>query len=80
MRLKIILGRQGAKTKGFGDVLQGGVAGSNSFWVGDVGDDPLHGRGHWGFQQKVAIWITGRYPLQFLVVPTFVDGNSGGWV
>ena len=36
----------GGKTKGVGDVLQSGDAGSNSSWVGDVGDDPTHGTCH----------------------------------
>ena len=49
-----------SETKGVGDVLQGGGAGSTSFQVGYVGDDPLHETGHWGFQHRVAIWITGR--------------------
>ena len=35
------------KTKRVGDVLQGGGAVSTSLWVGDVGDDPPYGRGHW---------------------------------
>ena len=38
----------GGKTKGVGDVIQGGGAGSNYFWVGYVVDDPLNRRGHWG--------------------------------
>ena len=29
------------KIKGVGDVIQGGGAGGTSFWVGDVGYDPL---------------------------------------
>ena len=56
----------GAKTKGVGDFLQGGGAGSTSLWFRDVGDYPSHGRVHWGFQHRLAIWITGRYPLRFL--------------
>ena len=42
------LEKGGGKTKGVRDVLQGGGAGSTYFWVGDVGDDPSHGRCHWG--------------------------------
>ena len=34
------LGKGGGETKGVGDVIQGGGAGSTSFWVGDVGEDP----------------------------------------
>ena len=30
----------GAKPKGVGDFIQGGGAGSTSFWVRDVGKDP----------------------------------------
>ena len=54
------LAKGGVKTKGVGDVLQVGVTGSTSFRVGDVGDDPPHGKVHWWFQHRVAIWITGR--------------------
>ena len=42
------LEKGGGKTKGVGYVIQGGGAGSTSFWVRDVGDDPLHGTVHWG--------------------------------
>ena len=78
------LGKGGGETKGVGDVLQGGGAGSTSFWVGDVGDDLPHGRGHWGVSTQ------GRYMDHWevspevsgwkLVVPTFVDGDVGGRV
>ena len=34
------------ETLGVRDVLQGGCAGSTSFWVRVMGDDPLHGKGH----------------------------------
>ena len=37
------LAKVGGKPKGVGDILQGGVAGSTSSWVGDVGDDPRMG-------------------------------------
>ena len=37
------LAKGGVKPKGVGDVLQGGDAGSTSFRVGDVGDDPCMG-------------------------------------
>ena len=75
------LEKGGGKTKGVGDVLQGGGAGSTSFWVGDVGDDPPHGTGHWGFSTQVSYthhWevppaVSGRK----LVVPTFGDGDAG---
>ena len=60
------LGKRGGKTKGVRDVLQGFGAGSTSFWVGDVGDDPPHGRAIGGFQHRLAICITRRYPLRFL--------------
>ena len=60
------LAKGGGKSKGVGDILHCGGAGSTSFQVGYVGDDPLHGTGHWGFQHRVAILITGRYPLRFL--------------
>ena len=56
----------GGETKSVGDVLQGGGAGSTSFWDGDVDDDPLHGPVHWRVQHRAAIWITGRQTLQFL--------------
>ena len=35
------LSKGGGKIKGVGDVIQGGGAGGTSFWVGDVGYDPL---------------------------------------
>ena len=76
------LGKGGGKTKGVGDVIQGGGSCSTSFWVVDVGDDPLHGRGHWGVSTQVRYmyhWevspaVSGRK----LVVPTFGDGDAGG--
>ena len=43
------LAKGGVKPKVVGDVLQGGGAGSTSFWVEDMGDDPTHGTCHWGF-------------------------------
>ena len=39
------LGKIGGKPKGFGDFLQAGGAGSTSFQVRDVGDDPPNGPG-----------------------------------
>ena len=30
---------------GVGKLIQGGDTGVSSLWVGDVGDDPLHGTG-----------------------------------
>ena len=41
--------RGGGKTKGAGDVFQGGGAGSTSFRVVDVGDDPRMRRAIGGF-------------------------------
>ena len=64
------------------DVLQGGGAGSTSFRVRYVGDDPPHGMchlevlkkgsymDHWG----VSPAVSGRK----LVVPNFIDGDVGG--
>ena len=43
------LAKGGDKTKGVGGVLQGSGAGSTSFRVGDVGDDPCMGRNIGGF-------------------------------
>ena len=60
------LEKGGGETKGVGDVLQGGGAGSTSLWVGDVGDDPRTGGVIGGSQHRVAICITGMYPLGFL--------------
>ena len=74
----------GGKTKGVRDVLQGGGAGSISLWVGDVGDDPLHRRGHWGVSTQDSYmdhWeVSPAVSVWKLVVPTFVDGNAGGGV
>ena len=72
------------KTKRVGDVLQGGGAGSTSLWVGDVGDDPLHGRGHWWVSTQgiymdrweVSPAVSGRK----LIVLAFGDGDAGGRV
>ena len=78
------LEKGGGKNKGAGDVLQCSGAGSTSFWVGDVGDDPSNGRGHWGVSTQrsymdhwgVSPAVSGRK----LVVPTFGDGDVGGGV
>ena len=78
------LEKGGGKTKGVGDLLQGGGAGSTYFWVGDVGDDPSHGRCHWGVSTQgsymdhweVSPGVSGRK----LAVPTFVNGVAGGGV
>ena len=74
------LGKVGGKTKGVGDVLQGGGASRTYFGVGDVGDDLLHGTGHWRvltqgiymYHWEVAPAVSGRK----LVVPTFGDGDA----
>ena len=50
-----ILAKGGGKTKSVGDVLQGDGAGSTCFRVGDLGDDPPYGTGHW------RVSIQGRY-------------------
>ena len=75
------LAKGGVKTKGVGDVLQGGGAGSTSFRVGDVGDDPPHGTGHWGFSTQVSYthhWeVYSAVSVRKLVVPTFRDGDAG---
>ena len=42
------LEKGGGKTKGVGYVIQGGGAGSTSFWVRDVGGDPPAGEGPHG--------------------------------
>ena len=60
------LEKGGGKTKSVRDVIKGSGTGSTSLWVGDVGDEPPHVRGHWGFQHRVSIWITGSYRLRFL--------------
>ena len=78
------LEKGGGKTKGVRGVIQGGGAGSTSFWVGYVGDDPFHGRGHWGDSTQGSYmdhWegspaVSGRK----LVVPTFGDDNARGGV
>ena len=78
------IAKRGDKPKGVGDFLQGGGAGSTSFWVGDVGDDPPHGMGHWGvsaqgsymYHWEVSLAVSG----QKLVVPTFGDGDVGGGI
>ena len=71
----------GAKTKGVGDFLQGGGAGSTSFWVGDVGDDPPHGTGHWGVSKQgiyMDHWqLAPAVSRRKLVVTTFGDGDVG---
>ena len=54
------LEKGGGKTKCVGGVLRDSGVCSTYFWVGDVGDDPPHGTGHWGVQHRVAICITGR--------------------
>ena len=78
------LEKRGGKTKGVGDVLQCGGAGSTYFWVGDVGDEPPHGTGHWGgsaqgsymYHWELAPAVSGRK----LVVTIFGDGDAGGGV
>ena len=56
------LGKGGGKSKGVGDVFQGGGAGGTTFWGRDVGDDPHMGWSLGGFQHRVAQQITGRQP------------------
>ena len=74
----------GGKTKGIGDVIQCGGAGSTSLSVGYVGDDPPHGRGHWGGSKQgiyMDHWeVSPAVSGWKLVVPTFVDGDAGGGV
>ena len=62
------LAKGGENPNGVRDVLQCGGVGSTSFGVVDVDDEPPHRTGHWRVQHRVAIWITGRYPLRFLDV------------
>ena len=74
------LEKGGGKTKGVEDIIQGCGAGSTSFWVGDVGDEPPHGTSHCGVSThdsymdhwEVAPVVSGRN----LVVPTFEDGDA----
>ena len=54
------LGKGGGQTKSVGDVLQGGGAGSTSFWVGEVLITPHMGKDLGGFQHKVDRQITGK--------------------
>ena len=74
----------GAKPKGVGDFIQGGGAGSTYFWAGYVGDDPLHGKGHWGVSKQSSYmdhWqVDPAVSGKKLVVPTFGDINEGGGV
>ena len=78
------LEKGGGETKGVGDVLQGRGAGSYYFWVGDVGDDPPHGTGHWVVSTQDSYmdnWeVSPVLYGQNLLVPTFGDGNAGGRV
>ena len=78
------IGKGGGETKGVGNVLQSGGAGSTSFLVGDVGDKPPHGRGHWGVSTQGSYmdhWeVAPAVSVWKLVVPTFVDGDAGGRV
>ena len=37
------LGKGGGESKGVRDVFQGGSAGGNAFWGGEVGDNPPYG-------------------------------------
>ena len=37
------------KHVGVGDIFQGGGSDGSSVWVGDAGDDPLHGPVPWDF-------------------------------
>ena len=78
------LGKGGRKTKGVGDFLQGVGTGSTSFWIRDVGDNPSHGRGHWGVSTHRSYmdhWeVSPAVSGWKLVVPTFVDGHVGGGV
>ena len=39
------LGMEMINNAGVGKLIQGGDTGGSSIWVGDVGDDPLHGTG-----------------------------------
>ena len=78
------LEKGGGKTMSVRDVLQGSGAGSTSLWVGDVDNDPSHGRGHWGVSTQDSYmyhWeISPVVSVRKLVVPTFVEGNAGGGV
>ena len=78
------LGKGGGKTKSVGDVFQGVSVGSTYFWVGDVGDDPPHGTGHWGVSTQGSYmdhWeVSPEVSGWKLVVPTFGYGNAGGRV
>ena len=78
------LEKGGGETLGVGDVLQGRGAGSTSFWVKDVGDDPPHGKGHWVVSTQGSYmdhWeVSPEVSGQNLVVPTFGDSNAGGRV
>ena len=78
------LAKGGGEPKGVGDFIQSCGAGSASFWVVYLGDDPPNGTGHWGVSTQgsymdhweVAHVISGRK----LVVTTFGDGKEGGRV
>ena len=66
MSLSIILGREGAKTRVSGmffkAVVQAVLIFGSEMWV----TTPRMGGAIGGFQHKVSIWITGKYPLRFL--------------
>ena len=66
MRLSIILGREGAKPRVSGmffkAVVQAVLIFGLEMWVMNTRMGGAIGL----FQYRVAIWITGRYPLRFL--------------
>ena len=77
-------GMGGRHTTGLRDVLQGGGTGGSSIWVGDVGDDPPHGKGPGKFPSQgrqadygEAAKATGGWGLG---VTTTGDSNGGGGV
>ena len=77
-------GKRGGKPNGVGDILQGGSAGSTSFWVGDVGDNSLYGLEP---GEVSALGIHTDYRKAYseasgwkLISPTFGDSNAGGQV
>ena len=77
-------GAEGLHPTDIWEVFQGSGAGGTPILDGDVGDDLLHGTGHWRvltqgiymYHWEVAPAVSGRK----LVVPTFGDGDAGGRV
>ena len=50
-------GTGGSQSTGIGDVLKYSGAGSPPIWVGEIGNDPLHGHGPGEFQHRVSMRI-----------------------